>query len=1529
MDQRIFDQLDVLERGARYETRPGRDEYHNSSTEYSGYDGYPADRGRAAHVPREYDHTRDDVVDEFMALDSFDEQALRQPNYNSRHEQAATGRARLPLVPNDFGPHELGQRVPALNLSRFTLDSGQAGPSSSSPSHQPLHSSPAFKASQRRPSAYEMGRDTQRPGHRPSAMDLGQPSAYQPLSLGQLEQEERHMQGVQQEAPNAFRPAYMDQPLAKSKHDRIAAPVVQGINLVSTHELPDRFRSIFSFPLFNAVQSKSFQTIYKTNDNFVLSAPTGSGKTAVLELAICRLINGFANGSYKIVYQAPTKSLCSERHRDWQAKFGPLDLQCAELTGDTDGAQLRNVQSASIIITTPEKWDSMTRKWKDHQKLMNMVKLFLIDEVHLLKEDRGATLEAVVSRMKSVGSDVRFVALSATVPNCEDISTWLGKDPMHPHLPAPREKFGEEFRPVRLQKHVCGYQTSSNDFAFDKLLNGKLPEVIAKWSQRKPIMVFCFTRVACVETAKLLANWWASKGLKERYWSPPRKRITVADKDLHDTVSSGVAFHHGGLQMQDRAAVEKGYLEGDVNVICCTSTLAVGVNLPCHMVIIKNTVSYQNNTMGGCKEYSDIEIMQMLGRAGRPQFDDSAVAVIMTRLQRVNFYEKMVSGEELLESCLHRNLIDHLNAEISLGTITNASSAKKWLTGTFLYVRLKENPDHYKLDGDAPGRNLDERLDNICSRGIARLEKTDLVRSTPKLHCTEFGDAMARYYLQFDTMRVILALPTKAKVSEILSAISQAAEFKDVRFRAGEKPAYKELNKNGSIKFPIPVNLDAPAHKVSLIIQATLGAVESETQDFKHRIEYVSAKATIFQHAHRLVRCIVDCQLVLDDAVSSRNALMLARSLGAQVWDDSPLHMKQLEGVGLVSVRRLAVAGIVSIEDIENAEAHRLEQLLSRHPPYGRQLQEKARAFPKLRVSLKAVGKPIVKKGEHVMVKVKADIGFLNEKVPEYFNKRPVYVCLLVETSDGHKIHFARISAKKLNNGQDVLFSANLTNASQTVRAYIMCEEVAGTARHAMLKPAIPAFAFPPPKTAEQMNQQRIAHAPNTSKRRASGGGTFGDAGSGSDEFGGAELDDADFALVEAGGFVNIDDLDDAGSATAGKSKSKKQKTSHAAVQAAEDWEPRQLANGKWACNHPCKDKTGCKHLCCREGLDKKPKPPKAREGKKQETEPKSDPKQTQLSMSLAKKPAVAAATESSVEKAVQPRKVNESRQIRDLDRLHNSVKTHTPKVPTIGKGSSVYSKDASSRLSFLGATRSVEDQEGSDDYGIDTWDDNEVPGAGDLIGKKPATHMSRPGGLYDIDEFDDSMLDTDCAGRPASQHSQLHGDGYDDGHIDLSPFTSEFATGQHEDWQIEELANDHLGLEIPVTPQKPTSSDDLLLSRKRKSIFVGDNTSSVHDGAPAVDYAGLEPTHNDGDTNDGPGSSTFFAASKEREARLRTPSAPLRQGLEEAMQPVMEEAFSGDHQEEVMGQEGSNSPDELEAWFNAEFGTELFNYVR
>lgn len=170
-------------------------------------------------------------------------------------------------------------------------------------------------------------------------------------------------------------------------------------------------------------------------------------------------------------------------------------------------------------------------------------------------------------------------------------------------------------------------------------------------------MIFCMTRNICVSTAKAIADNWSRTPDREKSWHAPKNSLHFKDRELQATSACGVAYHHAGLELNDRNLVENEYLHGGLMVICCTSTLAVGVNLPAHLVIVKNTVCW---TDGGTKEYADLEIMQMLGRAGRPQFDDTGVAVIMTRKEKVDKFERMESGTEILESCLHKNLIEHI-----------------------------------------------------------------------------------------------------------------------------------------------------------------------------------------------------------------------------------------------------------------------------------------------------------------------------------------------------------------------------------------------------------------------------------------------------------------------------------------------------------------------------------------------------------------------------------------------------------------------------------------------------------------------------------------------------------------------------------------------------------------------------------------------------------------------------------------------------------------------------------------------------
>jgi len=242
----------------------------------------------------------------------------------------------------------------------------------------------------------------------------------------------------------------------------------------------------------------------------------------------------------------------------------------------------------------------------------------------------------------------------------------------------------------------------------------------------------------------------------------------VGSKELQDLVGCGIAFHHAGLDPQDRNAIEMAYLKGDISLICCTSTLAVGINLPCHLVVLKGTAGFSD---GRLCEYSDLEVMQMLGRAGRPQFDDSAVAIIMTRSDNIDRYKKMISGQDTLESTLHLNLIEHLNSEIGLGTVHNLYKAKDWLSSTFLSVRMRKNNGYYKLDGIPQDLDADERLKLVCERDVKLLQDHQLVTSGNRLNCTEYGLAMSRYMVQFDTMKLLLSLGFQAKTEEIVSSL--------------------------------------------------------------------------------------------------------------------------------------------------------------------------------------------------------------------------------------------------------------------------------------------------------------------------------------------------------------------------------------------------------------------------------------------------------------------------------------------------------------------------------------------------------------------------------------------------------------------------------------------------------------------------------------------------------------------------------------------------------------------------------------
>ncbi|NWH58455.1 HFM1 helicase, partial [Geococcyx californianus] len=617
--------------------------------------------------------------------------------------------------------------------------------------------------------------------------------------------------------------------------------------LRSVAEIPTQFRSIFKeFPYFNYAQSKALDDLLYTDRNFVICAPTGSGKTVMFELAITRLLMEVPLPwlNIKVVYMAPIKALCSQRFDDWKEKFGPIGLSCKELTGDTVMDDLFEIHHAHIIITTPEKWDSMTRRWRDNS-VVQLVRLFLIDEVHVIKdESRGATLEVVVSRMKTVQSSLwhlsenhgtvpslRFVAVSATIPNAEDIAEWLSDSKM----PAVCLKIDDDQRPVKLRKIVLGFPCSDSqtEFKFDLTLNYKMASVIQTYSEQKPALVFCATRKGVQQAASVLAKdakFLLSVEQKQRL---QRSANSLKDSKLRDLLTYGVAYHHAGMEVSDRKTIEGAFTAGDLPVLFTTSTLAVGVNLPAHLVIIKSTMHY----IGGVfQEYSETDILQMIGRAGRPQFDTTATAVIMTRWSTREKYIQMLNGADIIESSLHRHLVEHLNAEIVLHTVTNVSVALEWIRSTFLYIRALKNPVHYGFfSACTKNASIFKLLTELCLKNLNDLSSLDLIRmdEANNFKPTETGRLMAWYYIAFGTVKQFFTIKGTETLKELITMISNCTEFLDVKLRTNEKKILNTLNKDKdkiTIRFPMEGKIKTREMKINCLIQAQLGCIP--VQDF-------------------------------------------------------------------------------------------------------------------------------------------------------------------------------------------------------------------------------------------------------------------------------------------------------------------------------------------------------------------------------------------------------------------------------------------------------------------------------------------------------------------------------------------------------------------------------------------------------------------------------------------------------------------------------------------------------------------------
>ena len=461
------------------------------------------------------------------------------------------------------------------------------------------------------------------------------------------------------------------------------------------------YEALYSFTHFNPIQTQIFHVLYHTDHNALVGAPTGSGKTVAAELSVFRLFN--ERPGYKAVYIAPLKALVSERVKDWGRKFGDtMGKRVVELTGDVT-PDTRALQTADILVTTPEKWDGISRSWQ-RRGYVQKVGLVVIDEIHLLGEDRGPVLEVIVSRMRYIaantGNPVRVVGLSTALANAGDLADWLGIDRVGLY------NFRPSVRPIPMDVHIQGFP-GKHYCPRMATMNKPTYAAIAEHSPDKPALVFVSSRRQTRLTALELISLCATDENPRRFLHMDPEVCEalvegrVKDAALRHTLVFGVGIHHAGLPQGDRDLVEELFVGGQIQILVCTSTLAWGVNFPAHLVVVKGT-EYFDGKLGRYVDFAITDVLQMMGRAGRPQFDDDAVAVIMVHEPKKQFYRKFLYEPFPVESQLRGCLADHISAEVASGTIRSRADAADWLTWTYFFRRLVRNPSYYHLDSSEP-----------------------------------------------------------------------------------------------------------------------------------------------------------------------------------------------------------------------------------------------------------------------------------------------------------------------------------------------------------------------------------------------------------------------------------------------------------------------------------------------------------------------------------------------------------------------------------------------------------------------------------------------------------------------------------------------------------------------------------------------------------------------------------------------------------------------------------------------------------
>lgn len=389
--------------------------------------------------------------------------------------------------------------------------------------------------------------------------------------------------------------------------------------MTSVNEIVAKLLELKGWKELNITQRMAVnEGLLDSTANFVVVAPTASGKTGVAQLAILPILKS----GERIVYLVPMKPLISEKERDLK-----------DLTKSIAGADSSPEEwdKSDIVITTFESFYRMALIYPHHVEGFSLA---VVDEFHVLYDRlRGFNLEKVITILKKFR--IRIICLSATFEDKNEIGEWLE---------AKVVVIPEEARDVKLEHGIIDLSGISSSKQNRELCRSLLDMA------KEPYLVFCTTKEATKARAgemySLLKNVVLAKDQLITTFGKllSRNRLTSLEEELLNCLQKGVAFHHSDLDQRLRNFVERLFVERKINYLFATTGLAYGVNLPAKTVVVADTSFYDPSVPGKRSDIPVYMYIQMAGRAGRTGFEKEGYAYIVKKQVKTNI-EKYKDGE--------------------------------------------------------------------------------------------------------------------------------------------------------------------------------------------------------------------------------------------------------------------------------------------------------------------------------------------------------------------------------------------------------------------------------------------------------------------------------------------------------------------------------------------------------------------------------------------------------------------------------------------------------------------------------------------------------------------------------------------------------------------------------------------------------------------------------------------------------------------------------------------------------------------